>query len=319
MDILMLKKIILPYQLKSVLAITITLIIAISCSSAPKKSDVINTRKNRAAEYTSFAMQYFNSGEYSQALVFFNIALNENIAADFEEGISRTSNSIGKIYIIQGNIENAEKYVNEGYLIAKKLNNKDLIAVSAINFAEINLLKNNLDEAEKNIIEAQTNVNTNKYSVIAAESYHTIASIEYKKGNYQKSLEALNNAIAINREKKEHSRLASNYYFAASLYSRQNNFEKAIDMLNLALQEDRIEENSFGIAKDYKALGIVCIKNKNQEEAAGYFLKAFKIFNVLKNKQEQIDILNYLTEISANASKNEDVLYYNTLLKELKK
>jgi hypothetical protein len=26
-----------------------------------------------------------------------------------------------------------------------------------------------------------------------------------------------------------------------------------------------------------------------------------------------------LTEISANASKNEDVLYYNTLLKELKK
>jgi len=292
---------------KKLIPIFLTAIIflfTIACSSAPKKTSEVNTRKNRAADYLEFGNRYFKDGLYNQALVFFNISLDENIAADFEPGISRVKSSIGRTYLLIGDISNAEKYIQESYNLAKELGDNELVAISANNFAELNIFKNLLPEADKFISEAMAQAKTK--SSIQAEIYHTLAIIERKKGESEKALATINKAIQINKDNKAHSNLAANYYFAASIYSQENNYSKAVEMLNMAIKEDRIEENSYGIAKDYKALGIVSLKNNKKEEAYSFFIKSLNIFRVIKNTEEEKSVLNFLIEISADLGKTSD-------------
>ncbi len=301
------------------LLLLLTAIISIfilSCSSAPKKSDEVNTRKNRASDYAEFGNQYFRQGLYNQSLIFFNMALEENIAVDYEPGISKTSSSLGRAYLIKGDIANAEKYMKDGYNLAKQLGDKDLIALSANNLAELNISKNLIPESEKFISEAISNAKPN--SLIQAESYHTLAIIERKKGEQEKALATIKKAIEINKQNKTHSSLAANYYFSASIYSQDNNYSKAAEMLNLAIKEDRLEENSYGLAKDYKALGMVALKNSKQEEAYLFFIKSFNIFKAIKNTDEEKSVLKYLIEISSNLGKVSDAEYYKAQLGAIK-
>ena len=290
----------------------IIFLFTISCSSAPKKTSEVNTRKNRAADYMEFGNRYFVQGFYDQALVFFNMALDENIAADFEPGISRVKSSIARTYLLISDLPNAEKYIREAYSLAKELENPELIALTANNAAELNIAKNLIPEADKFISEAIAQAK-NK-SAIQAEAFHTLAIIERKKGNPEKAFATINKAIEINKENKAHSNLAANYYFAASIYSQENNYTKAIEMLNLALKEDRIEENSFGIAKDYKALGIVSLKNNKKEEAYSFFLKSLDICRVIKNTTEEKSILNYLIQVSQDLGKTSDLKKFKVQL-----
>ena len=294
----------------------IIFLFTISCSSAPKKSSEVNTRKNRAADYMEFGNRYFTQGLYNQALVFFNMALDENIAADFEPGISRVKSSIGRSYLLTGDLPKAEKYIVESYSLAKELNDPDLIALSANNAAELNIAKNIITEADKFISEAITQAKSK--SATQAEAYHTLAVIERKKGNSEKALATINKAIEINKDNKAHSNLAANYYFAASVYSQDNNYAKAVEMLNIALKEDRIEENSFGLAKDYKALGIVSLKNNKKEEAYSFFIKSLDISRVIQNTDEEKSVLNYLIEISQDLGKTSDVKKFKDQLGAIK-
>ena len=297
------------------LVLTVIVLFTASCSSAPKKSEEVNTRKNRAADFMEFGNQYFKQGHYGQALIFFNMALDENIAADFESGISKVKSSIGRTYLLLENLTDAEKYINEGYKLAKELDNKDLIALSSNYFAELYLAKNLLPEADKYISESMMQVKAN--STAQAEAYHTLAIVERKKGNPEKAMTTINKAIEINKQNKAHSNLGANYYLLASFFSQDNNYIKANEMLNLAIKHDRIEENSYGIAKDYKALGLVAIKNNKKEEAYSFFIKSLDIFKVINNTQEEKNILKLLVDLSLDLGKTSDSERFKARLKAI--
>ena len=275
-----------------------------SCSSAPKKTSEINTRKNRAADYMEFGNQYFRQGLYDMALVFFGMAYDENIAADFEPGISRVSSSIGRTFLLLGDFTYAEKYIQKSYDFAKQLGDRDLIALSANNFAELNIYKNLIPEAEKFIVEAVAQASANSNTL--AEAYHNLALIEQRKGEPRKALATINRAIEINKKNESYLNLAANYYLAASIFSQENNFTKATEMLFIALDNDRLVENSYGLAKDYKALGIVSLKDSNKEEAYTFFIRSLNIFMVIKNIDEEKSVLEFLIEIATDLGKTSD-------------
>ncbi|MCP5514870.1 MAG: tetratricopeptide repeat protein [Spirochaetales bacterium] len=287
----------------------------LSCSSAPAKPDAVSSRKNRAADITGFGNNYFIQGQYNQALVFFKLALDENTAVDFEPGISRTSNSIGKVYLVTGEFDKAEQYLNDAYEIAKKLENRELTAISARNMAELYIEQGKIEESDALLNEALSN--SESYPLIKAEVYHTVAISLRKKGNFSEAISYIDRASEINLREKAHSSLAANYYLAASVYSRQNNFSKSVEMLNKAIDEDRIVENSYGLAKDYKALGIVHLKNSKPEEAYPFFIKSIKIFDVIDNKSEIKSVLEYLIEISTLLDRPLDAAYFKSRLTEI--
>ncbi|MCL2293608.1 MAG: tetratricopeptide repeat protein [Spirochaetes bacterium] len=277
---------------------TIVFLFAVSCSSAPRKSSEVNTRKNRAADFMGFGNRYFAHGIYSQALVFFYMALDENIAADFDYGKSRVKGSIGRTHLLMGNLSDAERYLLESYNLAKQLGDRALLASAASKLAELYVFGNLLSEAEKFASEAIALARTNSNTM--AEALHILAMIERRKGMSEKALTTIDRAIRINRRNRAHINLAANYYLMASIFSQQGNFNKATEMLHIAIREDRLIENSYGIAQSYKALGIVALRNNQREEAYPFFIRALNIFRVIENVHEERSVLEFLIEISAD-------------------
>ena len=107
----------------------------LSCSSAPEQPKESTEKKERAAEYTKSGNSFFNQGQYTQALQLFNLALNDNISVDNEAGIVQSYNSIGKVYLAAGYLDEAEQHFRNAALQAEILRDPLLLAQSKTNLA----------------------------------------------------------------------------------------------------------------------------------------------------------------------------------------
>lgn len=302
----------ITYKLIAILIITL---LCWSCSTAPKKQDGSSARKNKATDMLVFGNNYFIQGQYTQALKFFDIALDEYTAADYKIGIAKSMNLIGKTEFFLGNTVSASKKIKEAYQLSKIIRDKDLSALSALNMADISNAEGKEQETEKYLSEAATFAGPN--SLIRAEIYYAVATAEKEKGNIENALFAIDAAIKINKKLKTHLHLAANYYLIASIYSKEGNYTKAIENLQFAIEEDRIVENAFGLGKDYKGLGIVQGKNGNSEDAYTAFITSLRIFTVLDNRVEINSLLEYIIKLAEELNKVEDIKYYKALLAEI--
>ena len=298
------------------ISLTAASVLLISCSSAPKESDVVNSRKNKAAELTEFGNNYYAEGKYNQALVFFQLALDENTAADHESGIIKSSNSAGKAYLNMNDTENAEKYFLHALSLSEKTDDRKLRSVSSNNLGELYLRTGEFKKAEDMLEKAFVSADTN--SEEAAVILHNLGTALKKEGEYTKALSRFGQSAKINKSKKNHAQLAANYYMTASVYSKKETYDLAESFLLKALEEDKIVENSFGIAKDFKALGLVNEKMGNTETAYEYFLKSYMVFDVLKINFEITEILQKLTQTASSLGREKDSAYFESVLEKQK-
>ena len=292
--------------------LTSAVFLIISCSSAPKETDVVNSRKNKAAELTDFGNSYYENGEYKQALVFFRLALDENIAADYEEGIIKSCNSAGKAALNLGENESAEKYFLQALNLSEKLEDKNFRTVSSNNLGEFYFMTGDYKKAEKMFENAFASADTN--SVESAVILHNLGRVFIKEEDYSKALSRFSQSAKINNAEKKHAELAANYYMIASVHSKKESYDNAESFLLKALEEDKIVENSFGIGKDFKALGIVNEKKGSLETAYGYYLKSYMVFDVLKNNSEIKEVLIKLSETAATLGREKDSAYFSSVL-----
>ena len=289
----------------------------ISCSSAPKETDVVNDRKNKAAELTDFGNSYYANGEYRQALVFFKLALDQNIASDNEPGIIKSCNSAGKAAMNIDDMESAEKYFLQALSLSEKLNDKNFRSVSSNNLGELYIRTENYNKAENMLEKAFAAADTN--SVEAAVILHNLGITLKREKEYTKALTKFSQSAKINNVQKKHSELAANYYMFASVYSKMESYDNAESYLLKALEEDKIVENSYGIGKDFKALGIINEKKGSLETAYGYYLKSYMVFDVLKNNREIQTSLKKLVETASILGRKKDSAYFASVLENHKK
>ena len=293
---------------------TVLLFLLFSCSSAPKETDIVNSRKNKAAELTEFGNSYYSEGKYDQALVFFNLALEENIASDNEPGIIKSNNSAGKAYLYTDKLEMAEKSFKKAYEMSLKINDRDLRTVSSNNLGELYIRTGEYKKAEGMLEKAFDSAGTN--SEEAAVILHNLGITLKKNKDYSKALSRFNQSAKINNSNKKHANLAANYYMIASIHSKKESYDNAESFLLKALEEDKLVENSYGIGKDFKALAIVMEKKGDTESAYGYFLKSYMVFDVLKIRPEIAAVLKKLKNTASQLERVKDSAYFASELEK---
>ena len=302
---------------KPLIALLVTSVFfIISCSSAPKETDVVNSRKNRAAELTEFGNNYSANGDYRQALVFFKLALDENIAADYEPGIIKSCNSAGNAALNTGETENAEKYFLQALSLSEKIDDRKSRSISSNNLGELYLRTGNYKKAEEMLEQAFAAADTK--SIESAAILYNLGIALKKEEEYSKALSRFSQSAQINEAHKKHAELAANYYMIASIHSKEKSYENAESFLLKALEEDKIVENTLGIGQVQKALGIVNEKKGNLETAYGYYLKSYMVFDVLKNNSELKELLSKLSQTASILGREKDAAYFSSVLENYK-
>jgi len=268
-------------------------LLAVSCSSAPKKTEAVTESKNRAAEATAIGNAYFRQGRYDLALRFFTQALDTNTSVDNEEGIVQSSNSIGKVYMAVGSFDAAEEIFTRA-LTRSAGGNMELFFVSSNNLGELYLQKGEPAKALATFEQvlalpsgAPSGAPKGGLSdVQRAVLYHNMGTAHKNLGDLVKAREDLEKSLVINLAHKLAEETAADYYMLASVDSKQGDLESALKNAQLALAMDKKIENSVGIAMDLYALGLISSKRKDTAAAYDYFQRSYLVSTTLSMKSE---------------------------------
>jgi tetratricopeptide (TPR) repeat protein len=291
-------------------------LLALSCSSAPKKGDAVVTVKTQADQGTATGESYYRQGRYELALQFFTQALSQYTSVDDAEGIIRSYNAIGKTYAALGSFDQAEDI----YLRARdkaRGASPSLIFESSINLAELYLAKGDAQAAQTVLQETLQTPFPGRPPAQTALLYHDLGTAEKNLGNSVRALEYLGLSLKTNLADKDFAEAASDYYMIASVYSKDGKYDEALKNASLALTYDKKVESSPGIVKDLYALGLVSSKKGDQESAYDYFQRSYLVSTSIGFTDDMKKALAGLVAAADALGRTADAAAYRKTLAEL--
>lgn len=286
------------------------------CSSAPEETEVSSETRNRAAEYTEFGNRYLDRAQYDQALKFYNLALEDNIAIDNQEGIVLSRNAIGEAFLLTAQFEKAAASFEGAMELALKLGRRDLELRTLNNQGKLALNLGQSDEALSIFSEARDIIDAGKNSPreVVADVFHSTGALYKILEEYEEAESYLQRSLEINLDLKRLEEVASNYYVLASVYSKEEQYDTAEKNLLQALEIDKQIENKLGIADDYFALGLVAEKRGDLEGAYNHFRTAVDKYIILNKLAPTIQSYSRLQELARLLGREEAAASYGETL-----
>jgi tetratricopeptide (TPR) repeat protein len=291
------------------------------CSSTPDKAETVSIAKNRAAEYTEYGKRYFDQARFDQALKFYMMALDNNIAVDYKEGIVLSRDALGQTYLMLGRFAEAGSSLQAARELAARMQRNDLELRVLNSQGKLALHQGRMAQARTIFDEARELLNQagNPPEYIRADIYHSIGSLEKADGNLQDARINLEKSIAVNRRLDRKEETAGSLYMLASVYSKLGEYVAAREYLHTALDIDKQIENTLGIADDYFALGIVNQKMGNQEDAYLHLQTALEIYAVLNRLENTLETISVLIDLADKLGRDDEADIYRRTMEEIER
>lgn len=300
------------YRTPGLLILVGLLLIAQGCSSVPDQPEKVTETRNQAVEYTEFGNRYLDRAQFDQALKFYNLALEDNIAIDNKEGIVLSRNAIGEAFLMLGQHEKAESSFTAALELSRRLERGDLELRSLNNLGKVALKRGRSDEALVILQDALALIDAggSAPAEVTADLYHSTGALYKLLEEYERALEYLEASLKLNRDLKRQEEIASNHYLIASVYSKQGRFNEAEAGLKRALEIDKQIENTLGIADDYYALGLVAEKRGESENAYEQFRIAVDKYIILNDFDATLETLYKLKELALLLGREDESRSY---------
>lgn len=289
------------------------MVVAASCSTAPKKPDSIVEVKNRAAEAGKSGDAYYRQGRYDVALRFYTDALQDNLSVDYREGVVQSYNSIGRVEMASELLDEARKSFDKARAIAEELGGVPLF-VTRNNLGELSLRRG---EAARALEIYQDLVKDPRPEIPPEQlalAYHNLAAAWKGSGDLDQAMSWLAKSLQINLDHKLYEEAAGDYYMIASLHSKRGELALARENAALALENDKRVENSLGIIKDLYALGLIEEKDRNLAAAYDYFQRSYLAATALGSAPEARQSLGALIEAAEALGMSAEAAEYRKTL-----
>ena len=307
---------------------------AVSCSSAPPRSDTVTDVKQQAADAAVSGETYFRQGRYDLALQFFSQALSGYTSVDNADGVVCCTISIGQVYLATDRVDEAADMFTRARERARGLS-PALFVDSSVSLGELYLRKGDPKGALEIFQEALATPGVAASPAGAAGGAgaasrtspgggltpeqtgvlnHNIGAAYKASGDLARALEALNRSLRIDLDNKLIYEAAADYYMIASVYSKMEDFPAAVRNAQAALDLDKKIENSPGIAQDLHALGLIARKRGDAASAYDYFQRSYLVFSTLGMKSETKKLLSELAETADGLGMSADAERYRQML-----
>lgn len=232
------------------------------------------------------------------------------------DGISRSANIMGNIYLDAGNYSKALEYYIEKLKIEEKRNIPEMLAIAIMNISGVYHKEGDDNKAFSYAFQADSIIDANKITRLKLFSLLNLGDMYEKADKLQPALDFTQKAYAL--AVKEHN---DNFKGAAlnnlgNIYAKKGDFNLAIQHYKESLpfleatdDDDFIAESTLGLAKQYKLM--------KQDDSSFYF--GMQSFNISKKNgflSKQLDACIFLTDYysSKNDIRNAFLFEKNVLL-----
>lgn len=245
-------------------------------------------KKILAVSYNQKGVLNTNKGNYTEAMIFYRMALQIRTTIGDRKGSGNTLNNMGLVSKNEGNYPKAISYHLEALKIRESIPDSEGLGASYNNIGSVYFAQNNYKEALENYRKAlQIRQNIQDKKGIAVTS-NNIGNMYMKEGNYKTALEnyllVLNAAIAINDKKLA----AECYNNIGTCYDRQNKFNLAISNFQMALAIHEEIGDNYGMITTYKNLGLTFMDNHKYDDVVFYLNKAMNLAVKLNAKDQEM-------------------------------
>jgi signal transduction histidine kinase len=237
-----------------------------------------------------------NSGEYNEALNYYNTAIDKCNSAKAKMLLTTLHNNIGNIYTLKGNYEKSteqyelalacvERYGSE--LALETIYNNLSIALNKLNRPLRSLFY--LDKAEKLALE-----NNNYFTL--ADIYNNKGSAYVELKNTERSAAFFNDAVLISKKYGYQNTLYSALVNLGIHYLNENKVKEAISKFEEA---DRIDANINSYYRNLKTLasGAAYLKDGNLAKAKPLLFESLEQAIALGNLRDQVTTHTLLAEL----------------------
>lgn len=269
--------------------------------------------------YQSKASLLTSSGDYSAAIRYDNLSLENDIILKDSVQISRDFNNIGNDYYDLGEYDDAYYYFTQSHRVASAVKDTFRMLVAYHNvgrvFKELGQYETALDHLN---LSKKMSLQQNDAEGIAY-TYDEIGDVQLRRNEYDSALKTLGRGLKLSRElnikvlqPKIHSKIAT-------IYLSKGDFVKARAYYDSAFSLNNLTKDRFGMAEAELGRGIVYTKEGNYEEALTKIENSLAVAKDLNARILEIKCFNQLSvlwEMKGDYKKSLDYYKQYKLLED---
>ena len=264
-----------------------------------------------ALAYQNKAFLLSSSGDYSSALKYDNLALENDILLKDSSQISRDYNNIGNDYYDLGEFDDAFFYFTQSHRIATSIKDTFRTLVAIHNVGRVFKEMGQYEPAMENIVMAKKMSEQQNDVEGIAYAYDEIGDIQLRKHEYDSAEKTLIKALRVARDRREKTLQPKIYAKLATLSFRKGRFERALSYYDSAFQLHELTTDRFGMAAVELGRSIVYTKEGRYDEALNKLEKSLAVAKELRARVLEIKCYNQLSLLwEMKADFRKSLLYY---------
>jgi tetratricopeptide (TPR) repeat protein len=260
-------------------------------------AEKLDDRALKVLAYQSQALMLTSSGDYSAAMKYDNMSLENDIILKDSTMIARDYNNIGNDYYDLGEYDDAFFYFTQSHRVATAVKDTFRMLVAYHNvgrvFKELGQYEVALDHLNlaKKMSEQQNDAEGIPYA------YDEIGDVQLRRHEYDSALRTLGRALKLSRQlkidylgPKIHSKLAT-------AYMGKGDFERARAHYDSAYALSSVTNDRFGVAAVELGRGIVYTKEGKYNEALTKIENSLSVAQELNARVLEINCFNQLSTL----------------------
>ena len=241
----------------------------------------------------------YNKGEIEKAEKFLQESHEHYIKLNDKKGISSSMNFLGHILKVKGEFEEAAGLFKKSLSISRNTGDKTGIANSLNNLGIISFDKGEYDKATEFYEESLTICRATGDKRGIAKCLGNLGIIFIKKGEYDKAADLIEESLSTRLDTGDKRGIAICLSNLGIIYLNKKEFEKATNLYEDSLSICHDIGDKRGIAGSLNNLGFMSIEMKEYVKAADLFKKSLSISRDIGDKTGIANSLNGLGKVSS--------------------
>lgn len=233
---------------------------------------------------TELSRKYENIGNTDSSLYFANNAFVIAQKLNNKELLASVYNCFGNAYIDKSDYPKALNYYVKAEQLNEELGHKSEAAQMLTNIAVVYYYQGNNPRALDYNLKALKVAEAVNDKSSIASITGNIGIIYRDEGDYLMALNYYLKALKILQEQGNKRGIASNWGNIAIVYTKQHNYPKALEYYSKGMDLNRQIDNKDGIANNYTGLGSVYSETGDNEKALDCFSQALNIYTAIGSK-----------------------------------
>lgn len=204
-------------------------------------------------DYNNIGNDYYDLGEYDDAFFYFSQSRLVATAIRDTFRMLVADHNVGRVFKEMGQYETAQQHLLASKRLSERLHDVEGIAYTYDEMGDIQLRRQLYDSADLSLATALNLARKGEFKVLQPRIYGKLATVAFRKGNFDKALAYYDTAYTLNERTNDRHGMAEVALGRAIIFTGQRRYDEALSNL----------EHSLTVAKELNAR-ILEIKCYNQ-------------------------------------------------------